>query len=96
MLQARCCLNRWRCDGVVLYIKRLKLQTNEQYTANYSCNSQTKVYESEIFNTRTHQIFDINITLKLKGNELKIVFLGVLHIAGMSRSYILEEFTVHL
>jgi len=42
MLQARCCLNRWRCDGVVLYIKRLKLQTKEKYTVIYWCNSPTQ------------------------------------------------------
>jgi len=41
MLQVRCCINRCRCNSVGLYIKRPKLQTNEQYTVNYRYNSQT-------------------------------------------------------
>jgi len=50
----------------------------------------------EIFNTRTHQIFNMNITLKLKGNVLRMAFLAVLHLAGMNRSDISEECTVQL
>lgn len=52
--------------------------------------------DMEIFNTPTHQIFNMNITLKLKGNVLRMAFLAVLRLAGMNRSDISEECTVQL
>jgi len=42
VLQARCCLSRWRSNRVRPYTKRLKLQTNEEYTVNYRSISQTQ------------------------------------------------------
>jgi hypothetical protein len=33
--------------------------------------------DMEIFNTPTHQIFNMKITLKLKGNVLRMAFLAV-------------------
>jgi len=38
----------------------------------------------------------MNFTLKLKGNELRVVCVGVLHLAGMTRSHITEKCTVKL
>jgi hypothetical protein len=38
----------------------------------------------------------MNITLKLKGNVLRMAFLAVLNLAGMNRSDISEECTVQL
>jgi hypothetical protein len=54
------------------------------------------LYETEIFNKRTHQIFNINITLKLKGNVLRMVFLGIFYLAGMIPVDISGEFNVQL
>jgi len=33
--------------------------------------------DMEIFNSRTHQVFNMNITLKLKGNVLRMAFLAL-------------------
>jgi len=38
----------------------------------------------------------MNITLKLKGNVLRMAFLAGLHLAGMNRSDISEECTAQL
>ena len=73
------------CIRVRLYIKCLKLQTVEEYCQLlvYFINLQPEwskicltIWFTEIFNTRTQQIFNMNIKIKLKEND-KIFFLGV-------------------
>ena len=38
----------------------------------------------------------MDFTLNLKTNELRVVFVWVLHLAGMTRSHITEKCTVKL
>jgi hypothetical protein len=48
------------------------------------------------YSTIEHQIFNINITLTLKGNVLRMVFLGIFNLAGIIAVDISEEFNVQL
>jgi hypothetical protein len=54
------------------------------------------IYDTEIFSTLTHQIFNMYITLKLKGNVVRMVFLEIFHMAGIKHSDIKGECIVQL
>lgn len=105
-LQTKCCLSRWRSNSVRPYTKRLKLQTNEEYTVNYRSISQTKCrsdrkcdwrYVTPKCSTPEHTKYLIyTLHFNCKGNVLRMVLLWLLHLAKMSRSDIWEECTVQL
>jgi len=84
-LQTKCCLSRWDSNSVRPYTKRLKLQTNEEYTVNCWSISQTMCrsdrkcdwrYITPKYSTLEHTKYLIyTLHFNCKGNVLGMVFL---------------------